>query len=358
MIEIKCTYSTKKPKNSLFEIFSVKKLLRYILISSGEIKEENVDPPTSPQNYTLVRVKACGICGTDIHAFHGKHPFITLPIVLGHEFSGVEVESGRRVVVEPSIVCGKCYNCKNGRYNICNELKVIGCQLDGAFAEYVAVPKNRIHLIPDSISFEEGALIEPTAVAVHAVRKAQVKPGDNVVVLGAGPIGLLTLEVCKAFGVSEIIITDISDFRLRLAKELGADYTVNVSNIDLIKWLTQKFGVDWVDCIFECVGGSQDSTINQAIEIARKGTKIIVIGVFSKRIPVNISLIQDRELELIGSLMYVNEDFLTAIKLVHQKKVNVRKLISKIMPMKRINEAFKLIEEERERIIKVVLKFE
>lgn len=331
-------------------------MLRYVLVRSGEIIAENVDIPVPSEEQVLVKVKACGICGTDIHAFQGKHPFITPPIVLGHEFSGIEVESGRRVVVEPSLVCGKCYNCRTGRYNICNELKVMGCQSDGAFAEYLAVPKTKIFQIPSDMSFEEATLVEPTAVALHAVKQAEVKRGDRVVVLGAGPIGLLTLQVSKVFGAKEVVSTDISTFRLNFAKQLGADYVVNVLRTNLSKWVHETFGADGIDKVFECVGGSQDSTINQAIEMARKGTRVTVVGVFQGKIPVNLSLVQDRELELVGSLMYVSDDFSTAIRLIHEKRVNAAKLISRVIPVEKIKEAF-LIDYKKEEVIKIILRF-
>lgn len=330
-------------------------LLRYKLIAPGKIVVEEAPTPVPSSDETLVEVKACGICGTDIHAFHGKHPFIHIPIVLGHEFSGIEAASGKRVVVEPSITCGKCYNCKTGRYNICSELKVLGCQTDGAFSQYVVVRKDKVLEIPDKLSFEEAALVEPTAVAVHGVKMAGDVKGKRAFVFGAGTIGLLTLQVLRARKAKEVVVADISKYRLECTKNLGASYIVNPLNIDPVAFVNDAFGVDGVDIVFECVGGSQNQTINNAIKLVRKGEKILVVGVFSGEISVRMDLIQDRELNIIGSLMYTHEDFSEAIKLICDGSVNVKKLISQVIPMKNVNEAFRLIEKQWERIIKVVL---
>lgn len=335
----------------------MRKLLRYKLIAPGKIVAEDISIPKPSDNEVLIKVKACGICGTDIHAFHGKHPFIPPPIVLGHEFSGVEVESGRRVVAEPSVVCGKCYNCRNGRYNICNELKVLGCQIDGAFSEYITIQKDKIFEIPEVISFEEATLIEPTAVAVHGVKKAYPVKNERVFIFGAGPIGLLTLQVLKAYDARQLIVADISQFRLELAKELGAHHVINPMKANVAKWVHEKFGRDGIDKVFECVGGSQESTINQSIELARKGAKILILGVFQGKIPVNMALVQDWEMELLGSLMYTREDFLESIKLMQERKINAKRLVSKVLPMEKISEAFTLIEKEREKMVKIVLNF-
>lgn len=333
------------------------KLLRYKLVAPRKIVAEDVSIPKPSNNEVLIKVKACGICGTDIHAFHGKHPFITTPIVLGHEFSGVEVKSGRRVVAEPSVVCGKCYNCKSGRYNICNELKVLGCQIDGAFSEYVTVQKEKVYEIPDILSFEEATLVEPTAVAVHGVKKVHPVRNSRIFIFGAGPIGLLTLQVLKAFDAEEIIVADISQFRLELAKDLGARYIINPMKGNVVKWVHEKFGPDGIDKVFECVGGTQELTINQSIKLTRKGSQILVLGVFQGKMPVDMALVQDRELELLGSLMYTQTDFLESIKLIRERRINLKKLVSKVLPIEKVREAFDLIEREREKMVKVVLNF-
>lgn len=325
------------------------------LIAPKKFIIEEVDIPKPALNEVLIKVKACGICGTDLHAYYGEHPFISYPIVPGHEFSGIIEDTNEHVVIEPLLTCGKCYNCKIGRYNICNDLKVIGCQTDGAFAQYISVPINKVFSIPEDMSFEEATFIEPIAVGIHAIKKAGNIKGERIVIMGAGPIGLIVLQLSKIFGAKEIIITDILNSRLKLAKEFGATYAINIKEIDLVKWVYDTFGRDGIDKVFECVGGDQNITINQAINLTRKGTRIILIGVFKGNLPIEINLIQDRELEIIGSLVYTSNDFSEAINFLYEKKINVNKLISKILPLEKVEEAMKMLEE-KERYIKIILK--
>lgn len=326
------------------------------LVAPKKFIIEEVDIPKPALNEVLIKVKACGICGTDLHAYYGEHPFISYPIVPGHEFSGIVEKTGEHVVVEPLLTCGKCYNCKIGRYNICNDLKVIGCQTDGAFAQYIAIPINKVFSIPKDMSFEEATFVEPTAVGIHAIKKADNIKGERIIIMGAGPIGLIILQLSKIFGAKEIIITDILNSRLKLAKEFGATYAINIREIDLVKWVYDTFGRDGIDKVFECVGGNQNITINQAINLTRKGTKIILIGVFKRSLPIEINLIQDRELEIVGSLVYTSNDFSEAIDLLYKKKINVNRLISKVLPLEKVEDAMKMLVEEKERNIKIILK--
>jgi len=339
-------------------------LLRARLIEPRKVVVEEASKPKAGPGEVVINVKYCGICGSDIHAYHGVHPFISPPIVLGHEFSGVVeevgsgvtgVEPGQRVVVEPLLTCGKCLNCRLGHYNRCVSMKVIGCQVDGAFAEYVLVPAHRVIPIPDEVSFKQGALVEPLAVAVHAVKRGGPLCGRSVVVLGAGPIGLLTASVAKRWGAGEVMITDLSDRKLEVAKSLGVDHTVNARREDPIKVAREVFGEEGVDVIFECVG-SNPVTIAQAIEMARRGATIVVVGVFSGDIPIKLGFVQDRELELRGTAVYIFKDFLDAIQLIRRGEVDVEKLVTKTFPLREVPEAFRFIEENRDEVIKVLIE--
>ncbi len=310
--------------------------MRQILLEAPEkIRLCDVPVPKINGDEVLIRVSRVGICGSDLHAYHGAHPYISLPVVPGHEFSGQIAEMGnqakglvhgQRVTVEPSLVCGKCKNCTSGRYNICTELKVIGCQTTGAMADYLVVPASKVLPLPDSLSDDQGAMVEPLAVGVHAVHKAELQPGYNGLILGAGTIGLMTMQAARALGAGKIIISDLLDERLDLARELGADVVVNPEKQDLDEVLQTHFGTDRADVIFECVG--HPASIQTAIQFARKGSRIILAGVFGKSVLLDVGLIQDRELELVGTLMYANEDFPTAIKLIADGKVNVDAMIT------------------------------
>jgi len=322
------------------------------LVGEKELAFEEVDRPKPSEEEVLIRVKACGICGSDIHSYQGEHPFVHPPIVLGHEFSGTIEEAGDRagdlsvgdkVVVEPNITCGECYNCKHGRYNICDNLQVIGnVGYDGAFADYISVPAEKALRIPDEMTFEEGALVEPAAVGVHAVRISEQKIGDRVLIIGAGTIGLVTMVSAKMAGASEIMVTDLEDDRLERAKKLGADHLVNTGDLEGSpgELIEKKFGEAGTDIIYDCVGF--ENTLNQAIEVARKGTQIMLVGVPKGELSVNMAFVQDRELDIQGSLMYVKKDFETAIQMLDRGLIEADDLITHRFDFDELEEAFEL----------------
>jgi len=318
--------------------------------------------PTPGPDELLIAVARVGICGSDLHAYHGQHPFIQLPVVPGHEFAGIVVEvgahvqgftPGQRVTVEPSLVCGTCYNCTHGRYNICEHLQVIGCQTVGAMADYLAVPAVKALLLPDSVTWEQAALLEPLAVGVHAIRIAKLQPGANVLILGAGTIGLMTLQAAKALGAGRVMISDLLQERLDLALELGADEAVNPATADLAEALERAFGPWRADTIVECVGVA--ATVRDAVRVARKGTRIVLAGVFEGEVPVSLGLVQDRELELAGTLMYADGDFPAALELVRSGKVRVEPLVTHCLPLDQAAQAF-AIADSRAGALKVLLE--
>lgn len=334
-------------------------MLRANLVEPQKLLLEQVEVPEPKAGEALIRVVLAGICGSDIHAYYGKHPFIACPIVPGHEFVGV-VEwmgdgstelLGKRVTVLPSLVCGRCYNCRTGRFNICDALRVIGCQAPGAFAEFVVVPKDKVFPLPAGISWHQGVLVEPLAVAVHAVRRVSHIAGKNALVLGAGTIGLMTTLTLKAHGAGKIIVSDLNDQRLAFAKELGADLTVNPKKDDLGELVKSSAGS--IDVTFECVG--VQSTINSAIELTRKGGDIVVLGVFEDDVTVKMGLVQDKEINMLGSLMYTKEDYSEAIRLISSVPEAV-KIITHRFGLGQIAEAFKHIERSSQDTVKVVIE--
>lgn len=322
--------------------------------------EEAPTPEITPDE-ALVRVEVVGICGSDTHAYRGRHPFITLPVVPGHEFTGTVVETGdekwqgwvgKRVTAVPSLVCGQCFNCQHGRYNICNELRVIGCQADGAMAEFVKVPVEMLVELPTAMSFETGALVEPLAVAVGAVQKAGSVAGSRLVVFGAGPIGLFVLQVAKAYGPREVIVVEPQADRRQLALQLGADVALDPA-ADIVAHLQDRYGPDGIDLSFECVGVA--STVNTAIRINRKGTRVIVVGVFETDVNISLGLLQDREIELIGTLMYRQPHFKEAMRLLQSGKVQGAALITHRFELSEAAEAFALLERSDSGALKVLL---
>jgi len=258
------------------------------------------------------------------------------------------------VTVEPNIVCGRCYNCREGRYNICSNVKVIGCVgYNGAFAEYIAVPEENVIKLPDQLPFEEAALVEPTAVAIHAVRKSGQRLGDRVLVLGAGTIGLLVMQAAKLAGAGQIVITDLLNYRLKKAEDLGTDKVVNSRSEDLVRLMEKSYSKDGIDLVYDCV--AIEETISQSIQIARKGTKIIIVGVPEGKIKTNLAYVQDGELELVGTLMYTKRDFTTALDLIQRKKIQVKSLITHRFKLKDVEKAFKMLLEGKEEVFKVLI---
>jgi len=321
-----------------------------------EIVEKGL--PEIKEGEALVSVKMCGICGSDLHVYRGKHPFVKEPRVPGHEFSGVVAEGdiysrGEAVTVEPLIPCGKCDLCIRGEYNVCRDLKVIGIHVDGAMAEYVKVPEDRIYRLPKGVSFKEGALIEPLAVAVHIVRRAKVSLNDDVLILGAGPIGLLVLQVAKLLGVKRIFITDVVDYRLDLAEKLGADYTINASvdNVEEVVYkATNGLGVD----IAIEVAGAPNTPL-QAVKLTKPHGRVVIVGFFEEpRVPMDMTEIVAKELEIVGSRVYWH-DFKTAIDLVARRVINVKRIVTHSFPLEDVAKAFEVADKKLYNAVKVLV---
>jgi len=337
-------------------------MIQVILSQPQKIEIREVPKPVPAAGQVLLRIKRIGICGSDIHAYYGKHPYIQCPVVQGHEFSAevadlgpgvTQFQVGDRVTVRPQLTCGQCYQCRHGNYHICQSLKVIGCQAEGAAQEFLAVPQELVVKLPDSIDYDLGAMVEPLAVGVHAAGRLSEIKGGNFLILGAGPIGNLTAQAVKALGAGSVMITDISEIRLEIARRCGIDFAINNSRQNLAEEIKKHFGEAKPEAILECVGS--EKTIDLAINLARKGSEIIVVGVFEEKPKVDFGLIQDRELRVIGSLMYKKEDYDTAIRLIESKKVHLEPLLSRHFSLKEYSEAYKYIELNREKTMKVLI---
>jgi len=327
------------------------------------ILEESPEPTAAPGE-VVVAVKACGICGSDIHAYFGEHPLMKPPLVLGHEFSGVidsigngvdGMHTGDRVTVEPLLVCGQCEKCLSGRYNVCEDLRVMGCHADGAFAEKFAVPADKIIPLPDDVSFAEGALVEPAAVAHHAACRAQLQGGEKILIFGAGPIGLFTLQMLKVYGAGEVACVDVSDYRLQLAQKLGADDTMNPSQDDMRRLKELRCEGKEFDLIVDCVGGS-GKALDQALDIAAKGSRILAVGILEANVQMQyLTWIAEHELELIGSFTYVREDFEKTVLLMQKGRVSTEGIASHCFTLDKAVDAFKLVESPDENFIKAII---
>jgi L-iditol 2-dehydrogenase len=337
-----------------------------VMTAPGKLEFREAEKPKPQANEVLIQTRRIGVCGSDIHVFHGMHPYTSYPVVQGHEVSGVIAEVGSQVqdlsvgdevTFTPQVTCGTCYPCTHGMYHICESLKVMGFQTGGAAQEFVAVDANQVLKLEDHVSLDQAAMVEPVSVAVHALARAKEElHGKQVLVLGAGTIGNLVTQVAKASGAKGVMITDISEYKLNMAKECGIDSVVNPSQEDLGQAILRDFGPDRADLIMECVG-VQD-TISDAIERARKGTTIVIVGVFGKKPEVDLGLVQDRELSLVGTLMYQKRDYQQAIELVAGGKLCLDQMITHRFTFDEYLRAYETIESSNGHYMKVVIELD
>lgn len=334
-----------------------------LMTKPAEIVIREVDKPAPKAGEVLLRISRIGVCGSDIHVYHGLHPTTPYPVVQGHEVSGVVAEAGPGVTrfkvgdpvtFMPQITCGECYACRHGMYHICDNLKVMGFQAGGAAQEYFPVPEEMVIPLPAGLSLEAGAMIEPVSVAVHALGRIPPVAGQKVLIFGAGTIGNLVGQTAKAMGAAAVMICDLSDYRLSMAARCGIDYTVNTGTQDVAAEIVKNFGPDKADVTLECVG--VEPTMTAAVANARKGTPIVVVGVFGKKPPVDMGTVQDRELSLIGTLMYQKRDYEKAIELVGDGKMRLDQLVTNRFPFDRYLDAYHYIEEARDKTLKVMIE--
>ena len=333
-----------------------------IMTQPGKIILREVPQPEIQPDEVLIQVKRIGVCGSDIHVYHGLHPYTSYPVVQGHEVSGVIAELGAQVkgfsrgdtvVFMPQVTCGTCYPCRHGMYHICDNLKVMGFQTSGAAQEYFPVKAEMVLKLPETVSLDHAALVEPIAVAVHALARFGNVAGLNVLVLGAGTIGNLVAQVAVASGAKRVMITDVSPYKLEKARQCGLEYVVNAAQEDLGQAILSTFGPDKADLILECVG-VQD-TITQAVTNARKGSPIVVVGVFGEKPVVDLGLLQDRELSLIGTLMYQKKDYERAIELVTNGKLHLDQMVTHRFPFEDYLHAYQAIESSDGKYMKVMI---
>jgi len=335
-----------------------------IMTSPGKIEFRDVAAPQAGRGEVLLRIRRIGVCGSDVHVYHGKHPYTKYPVVQGHEFSAL-VESlgpgvsglqpGMLVTALPQIVCGQCAPCRRGDYHICDVLKVEGFQAPGCAQDFFVTSAERIVRLPESFTPEQGALVEPLAVAVHAVSRAGEVRGKNIVVLGAGPIGNLVAQTAQAAGAKPLI-ADLSDYRLEVAGKCGLAARYNANKETLEQAARRVFGAAGFQVAYECVGS--EPTIGAAISAIAKGGTIVVVGVFGEKPRVDLGLVQDRELTLRGTLMYKKEDYQRAVALIAGGQVATAPLDSRHFPFAQYADAYTFIQRQGDKCVKVFVDLE
>lgn len=332
-----------------------------VIPNPNEIKIREVPMPEVKQGEALLKVKYVGICGADVASFTGNQPFTTYPRIPGHEFSAeiIEIPENDRglkvgdiVTCNPYFNCGSCYSCQRGFVNCCTDNQTMGVQRDGAFCEYISMPVERIYGGKE-LAAEELALIEPFSISQHAVSRAQIKETDTVLIIGAGPIGLFALLAAKQ-KCSKIVVADILDNRLGLAKEYGADAVVNTKKQSLEEFTTEFTNGNGFDVCIEACGAPE--TFLGCIENAAFAANIILIGNGKRETNFVHSVILKKELNIHGSRNALKDDFLNNIDTVADKKADVMKMVSGVYDMENAIDAFKALADNDGTIAKLLIK--
>lgn len=335
-----------------------------VLIEPKHIEFREVNAPSANDlkpHQVLINVKRIGICGSEIHSYHGLHPATFYPVVQGHEYSGVVIACGKevqvckpgdRITARPQLVCGECNPCKRGQYNVCEHLRVQAFQADGTAQDYFIVDDDRVVVLPDEINLDFGAMIEPSAVGAHATSRTDVR-GKNVVVSGAGTIGNLVAQFCIARGAKKVLITDVSDLRLEKAKQCGIQYTLNVTKKSLKDRVKELFGDEGYQVGFEVAG--VEASIRSLMETLEKGSDLMVVAVFAKDPALSMFYLGEHELRLVGSMMYLHEDYLTCIDFIKKGVINLKPLITNRFAFEQYDEAYKYIDNNKETSMKVMI---
>ena len=314
----------------------------------------------------LIRVRTCGICGSDVHGLDGSTGRRIPPLVMGHEAAGEVVETGPeasdlkpgdRVTFDSTIYCGRCHHCARGEVNLCENRQVLGVspgeyRRHGAFAEFVAVPRRVVYKLPDNLSYESAALIEAVSVAVHAVSLTPVVLGDTGVVVGSGMIGILTIQALRAAGCARVIAVDPDDGRLKLALEMGASVTINPKTEDAVAAIKQRTSGRGADVALECVGAAEP--IRTAINAVRKGGSVTLVGNVSPNVEIPLQVVVSRQLRLQGSCASCGE-YPAAMELMASGAIRVEPLISAVAPLAEGPAWFDRLYRHEPNLMKVIL---
>jgi L-iditol 2-dehydrogenase len=336
-----------------------------LLAKYGHLEMTELPQPTPGADEVLVRVAACGICGSDVHGYDGSSGRRIPPIVMGHEAAGIiaavgsdvrTFKEGDRVTFDSTVSCGACGPCTRGEVNLCDRRQVLGVSCGdyrraGAFAEFVSVPARIVYRLPEALSFAEASMLEAVAVAVHAVSLAQISKDTTALVVGAGTIGLLTLQALKAAGCKQVLIADVDDSRLALAKTLGANETLNADK-ELVAEVLGRTGGAGVDVAVEAVG--RNETVRGCIDSVRKGGRVVLVGNISPEVTISLQKVVTRQIRLQGSCASAGE-YPQAIEWMASGAIRVKPLITAIAPLEEGPQWFERLHAREPNLMKVVL---
>ncbi len=328
---------------------------------------DDMKEPEIGSDDVLIKVQACGICGSDVHGMDGSTGRRRPPIVMGHEAAGIIAETGSnvsgwkegdRVTFDSTVYCGKCWYCRRGRINLCDNRMVLGVSCEdyrrhGAFAEYVAVPQRILYALPDKVAFSQAAMVEALSIAFHAVERTPISLNDTAVVIGAGMIGLLVIQSLRVAGCGKIIAIDMDQNRLDLACKLGADSGLNVDAVDVKQEILTQTAGKGADVAFEVVGIA--ATVRTAIDVLRKGARLTLVGNLSPNVDFPLQSVVTREITLYGSCASCGE-YPACLDMIAGGRVDVDALISARAPLSEGASWFKRLYGREQGLMKVILK--
>jgi L-gulonate 5-dehydrogenase len=333
-----------------------------VMTEPFNLEIQEVPKPSPSANEVVVRVVNAGICGSDLHFYDGTNPYAKYPQICGHELSGVVdqvgsavkvLKVGERVVIEPAVGCGTCYPCRIGKRNCCSNLELIGIVSQGGFAEYVLVEEEYIHVIPEQMSFEVGAIVEPFTIGAQIVSRANVSQGCTVTILGAGPIGLTVLILLKNRYDVQVTVVDVVPERLKLAHQFGADFLINPKQTDLLKKVRNQTKEEMSNIVIETAG--LGLTMEQTIDLVSAGGRIVIAGVTSEQVTFPGALFTNKEVEIFGSRNSVGK-FPEIIEFLFNHPTIAPHFISKKIPLGHIANGFHLAKNYPNRVNKIILE--
>jgi L-iditol 2-dehydrogenase len=323
---------------------------RALLSAIEHMEIETVDSKRPAAGEARVAITACGICGSDLHMYRGDHPVLRPPLVMGHEFVGNVVEVGEgvtsvnvgdRVIGIAGRGCGECEACREGNWNWCEKLQVIGGHVPGALAEELVLPAEQFIKIPDWIPDDQATLIEVGAVGMHTINRYGSVEGKSCLVSGAGPVGLVLVKDLKALGAGAVVVSDISASRRDMALSSGADMVIDPREEGAEDQVKATFPRG-LDVAFDCAG--REASLLSALRLTRRGASIVLTAIFEAQVTIPMALVQRAERHLIGVQMYKREDFLKVIELMEQKKLDLSGIVTHEYPLREVAEAFRMLE--------------
>ncbi|NGP46387.1 NAD(P)-dependent alcohol dehydrogenase [Bacillaceae bacterium SIJ1] len=338
-----------------------------VLTDLKTIDIQDIDLPAINDDEVLIQIRAVGLCGSDVHYYeHGKigNFIVDKPLVLGHEASGDIVQvgnnvtglkEGQRVSIEPGATCGTCRYCKEGRYNLCPHVEFLATPpYDGAFCEFISMRADLVFPIPDTMSYETAALIEPFSVGVHAIHRGRLQKGETVIIMGMGPIGLVTAAAAKMNGAKTVIGVDLEESRLEVAKDMGTDYTINLRQEDLQEKVKEYTSGAGVDLAIETAGNAK--AVQGAIAVARAGGRVVIVGMSPQdEVPMSTSAIIDKELDVMGVFRY-HHTYAPAIEMLSKTDIQIEKMITNYFPLSQTADAIEQSIQDKANTLKIIIQ--